>query len=207
LSKNSAAISYGQSLLWIALFMAIASVVLVLVEFVFFELRYGSPGPTFNDLVPALAVFLPVAAIFAVIAVLQILTLPQLFQASAISLLKRSFGDRARYAVLLLLPLTAAITWWCYDYLIPPNLNPSTTLGPDWLPPSKGILISHYQAAFLFQALVTSFSFLYFELEFRGWSRKPLLLIALAIVVAIGAGWGYHDVRVQIEMSKNSPAS
>ncbi len=205
MSKNSAAISYGQSLLWISLFAAIASVAIVFVEFAFFELRYGSPGPTFKDLLLALAVFLPFTAVLAILGVLEILALPQLFQVAAVSLLKRPFGERARFAVLPLLPLTACITWWCYDYLIPPNLNPTTALGPNWFPPTKGMLVSHYQAAFLFQALATSLSFLHFELKFRSRSRKPLLLIAFAIFVALGAGWGYHDVKFEIEMSKNSP--
>jgi hypothetical protein len=74
--------------------------------------------------------------------------------------------------VLPALPVTAVLTWYCYDYLTP-DFNLGINADPDWTPYQHGISIAHYQGALLFQAPVTLFSFLYLDAGFRGASSGP----------------------------------
>jgi hypothetical protein len=207
LSRNTVAGSYTQSLLWIALFVAIAAGVALVVELVFFDLIHGNPNRSFDNVMSMITIFPPILAIIAVIAAFLVFGLPQLFQASAIGLLRRPLGDRARFAVLLALPITGVLTWYCYDYLTPSNFNLGINVPPGQAKFEHGISPVRYLGALMFQAPVTLFSFLHFELGFRGRSRWPLILIALAIMIALGATVGYDGAEGQIELQKNSPAS
>jgi hypothetical protein len=188
-SKTAINISYAQSLLWIALFIAVIFGVANMVELVFVDFIHGNPHRPQSNAVFMMAAYTPMLGVIAIIGSLLVFTLPQVFQVQLIGALVRRFGERARFAALFALPFTAVLTWYCYDYL-----TPTITDGYE-----HGISLVRYLKTVGFQALVTLFGFLYFNAGFRGRSRKPVVLVGLAIAIASGAIWGYLQARQQYQ--------
>jgi hypothetical protein len=62
-----------------------------------------------------------------------------------------------------------------------------------------GLSVSRYLTALAMQAPITFFSFLYLTAGSSGRSRKPILLVALALAVVIGAIRGYVRARAQYQ--------
>ncbi len=199
MSKSAVAISYGRSLLWLALFVAVAVGVLDIVELTLLDFVHGNPHRPQANAVFMMAVYTPIFGIVAVIGTFLVFTLPQFFQAALIVTLGRIFGDRARFAALLALPLTAILTWYSYDYLTPTDVNLGINAGPDWTPFKHGLSVSRFMSSLAVQAPVTLLSFLYFDAGLRGSSKKPLLVAALAIAVAMGLIGGYTMAQNQIQ--------
>jgi heme/copper-type cytochrome/quinol oxidase subunit 4 len=199
MGKASVSISYAQSLVWVALFMALACGVMNIVELVFVDFIHGNPNRTQENAKEMMVLFTPLFSITGMIGAILVFTLPQFFQAELIRILDPLFGGRARFAVLAALPLTAVLTWYCYDYLTPTDLNLGINTGADWTPYQHGLSIPRYMRTLAVQAPVTLFSFLYFDASFRGRSRKPVLVAALAATIVIGAIWGYTMARDQFQ--------
>ena len=160
---------------------------------------HGNPHRPQANAVFMMAVYTPIFGIVAVIGTFLVFTLPQFFQAALIVTLGRIFGDRARFAALLALPLTAILTWYSYDYLTPTDVNLGINAGPDWTPFKHGLSVSRFMSSLAVQAPVTLLSFLYFDAGLRGSSKKPLLVAALAIAVAMGLIGGYTMAQNQIQ--------
>jgi hypothetical protein len=99
----------------------------------------------------------------------------------------------------LALPLTAVLTWYCYDYLTPSDLNLGINVGPDWTPYQHGISSSRYIGALKFQAPVTLFGFLYLDAGIRGVSRKTVIIATLAIAIAAGVIRGHFLAQRQYQ--------
>ncbi len=96
-----------------------------------------------------------------VIGTLLVFTLPQCFQAAVSNGFVRRFGRDAHMGVLLALPVTAVITWYCFDYLTPPSFNLGINQGPGWEPYKHGLTTTRYLTALAFQAPATLFSAVY----------------------------------------------
>jgi hypothetical protein len=190
MTKGAIYVSYIQSLLWLAPFIAVTGGVTFIVGIFFSESVHGN---THGPLAIALStmvhfdfwLFLGVIAVFGTF---LIFALPQLFQAVLIGVLAPVFGDRARFAVLLALPLTAVLSWFCYDYLTPSNV----CLGGCEELYEHGFSLSRYvRTTLAVQIPITLFSFLYLDADLRGVSRVPVLLGALAVTIVAGGFWGY----------------
>ena len=196
MSKYSVAVAYTQSLFLVAFFASVAISVSLAIRFEFFGLIYNNPDQTADAMNLMALPLLPLLAMTKVIGTLLIFGLPQLFQATTVGLLMRPFGSLARFVVVVVLPLTAVVTWYCYYYLTPANSDLGVNAAHDWLPFTVGrTSLGCYVMALKFQAAVTLFSFLYFEASFRGMSRTPVVLLALSIVITTGAAWGYDITR------------
>jgi len=195
---NSRAIvaSYMQSLLWIALLMALISAEANIVELLLTDFVHGNPHRTKDNAISMMKAFAPVFGIVTMIGTFLVFTLPQFFQAEVVVVFDRLCGDRARFAALPALPLTAVLTWYCYDYLTPSNL---CFAGNCMQAYEHGLSISRYMAAVAIQTPITLFSFLYFNTDLSGSSRKPVLLATLAIAIVIGGVLGYVRARAQYQ--------
>jgi hypothetical protein len=204
MNKTAIGASYAHSLLWVVLFTAVAAGVMMIAQLVFFDIVHGNPHRTQKDVIDMMVTMAPILGIIAAIGSLLVFTLPQVFQAALIAVLHRMFDGRARFAVLVALPLTAILTWYCYDYLTPSDLGLGISAGPDWTPYRHGISISRYMKALAFQAPVTLFSLLYIDAGFRGASKWPVLIAALVITIAGGGVWGYATAQQQIELQSSS---
>ena len=199
MNPRSVAISHAQSLLWLALFAAIALGVTNLVELTLIDFVHGNPHRPQSNAAVMMVVFTPVFGIAGAIGTLLVFTLPQLFQVALIVNLGRMFGDRARFASLLALPLTAILTWYCYDYLTPTDFNLGINVGPDWTPFKHGLSVSRFLLSLAAQAPVTLFNFLYFDARLRGESKTSILVVSLAIAIALGLINGYAMAQKQMQ--------
>jgi len=199
MSKSAVNISYAQSLLWVALFMAVMCGVINIVHLLFVDFVHGNPHRTQGNALSMMVEFTLILGVIAVIGTFLVFALPQFFQAALIGALGQIFGDRAQFAALLALPLTAVITWYCYDYLTPTDFNLGINVDPDWTPFKHGLSVSRYITTLIIQTPITLFSFLYFNAGLRDRSKKPVLLAALAVTVVVGGIWGYTTARDQYQ--------
>jgi hypothetical protein len=200
MKKTTVGVSYVQSLLWIALFFAVAIGAMNVVQLVILDFIHGNPHRSQSNALFMMTVFTPLFGVIVAIGALLVFALPQIFQALLVGILKRAFGDRARFAVLLALPLTAVLTWYCFDYLTPADFNLGINEGPDWTPYRHGISMARYLTSLGFQAPVTLFGFLYFDAGLKGRARKPVIIAALAIAFVLGAISGFEAAQRQIQL-------
>jgi hypothetical protein len=196
MNKRIIIVSYAQSLLWVALFMALIGAEANVVELLLIDFVHGNPHRTQENALFMMKAYTPLFGVIAIIETCLVFALPQFFQAELIGGVRRIFGDRARFAALASLPLTALLTWYSYDYLTPSNICFAGNCMEAY---HHGISVTRYLAAVLIQIPVTLFSFLYFEAAFRGRSRSTLVLAALAIALAAGVVRGYLLARDQFQ--------
>ncbi|MBU6456611.1 MAG: hypothetical protein KGQ48_03610 [Bradyrhizobium sp.] len=197
MNKTTVGISYLQSLLWTALFFAVAIGVSIVVELAIVDFIHGNPHRPQSNAIFMMITFPPVMGVIAAIGVFLVFTLPQVLQALFVGFLDRKFEGRAHFTILLALPFTAVLTWYCDDYLTPSNVQ--LIPGPDWQPYQHGISMARYLKAMGFQAIVTLFGLLYFDAGHRGRSRKPVVIIALFVALTVGGIWGYVLARHQFQ--------
>src|SRR4051794_29254573 len=129
MNRSAVNFSYLQGLLWTALFMAFIKGETNIVSLLFIDFVHGNPYRTQESVIEMMKVDAPLFGIIGFVGTLVVLTLPQFFQAEIAGAAKQAFGDRARFAVLLTLPATAVLTWYCYDYLTPSNFGYGWNLG------------------------------------------------------------------------------
>lgn len=113
----------------------------------------------------------------------------------------RGFGRGGQFGVLLALPLTTALAWYCYDYLTPsiPEFGPNPD--PNWAPYQHGLTMQRYWATLVVQVPITLFGVLYCDAAIRHVSKKPLISIALGLAALIGAAVGFSVAMQQIRLS------
>jgi hypothetical protein len=183
---RAVAISYAKSLAGIAALTAVALDAAVSGTILLNEFRHGwhaLPGD-----VPLMAILVLTLWAIATIGSLIMFAPVQAFQVLVIGIMQREFGDRARFAALSSLPITAVLTWYCYDYLTPNEFHLVAKFGPAWAPYQHGISIARYLAALAIQTPVTLFAFLYFEADRHRRSKAPIIIATLVLAIAIGGG-------------------
>jgi hypothetical protein len=161
-----------------------------IVHLVFFDFIHGNPHRTQSDALAMMAEFPLMFSAVSVVGTLLVFGPPQFFQARLVGVLKRKFGGHARFAVLLALPVTAVLTWYCYDYLTP-------TIADGY---KHGISLVRYLRSMGYQAPVTLFGCLYFDTSVRGRARWPIVVAAAGVASLVGAIWGYEAAQQQIQL-------
>jgi hypothetical protein len=196
MSKGAIHVSYLQSLIWVALFMALSGSEANIVELLFIDFVHGNPHRTRENAIFMMKAYTPELGVITMIGTFLVFTLPQCFQAEVVSALDQKFGDRARSWALLALPLTAVLTRYCYDYLTPSNLCFAGNCVEEY---EQGLSLSRYMTTLAIQTPITLFSFLYSNACLRGHSKTPILLAALAVALVAGSIWGYLMARGQLQ--------
>jgi hypothetical protein len=189
--------SYMQSLIWVVVFLAMASVAIVVVTVLILDFINDLPYRSPDNAIFILTFYTPIFAISAIIASFLAFAPSQFFQALVLGGSDRLF-DQTRFLVLQALPLTAVLTWYCYDYLTPADLKLAISGGRDLTPHQHGLTTSRYITTLAIQAPITLFSFLYFETGSRGRSKKPILIAALAAAIVVGTIQGFGDAQMQL---------
>jgi hypothetical protein len=195
MSRRAIFISYAQSFLWVALYMAVIYGITNIAELVFIDFIHGNPHRTQENAISMMIFYTPIFGVVAIIGSILVFSLPQFFQAILTDISMRIFGDRARFYVLIALPFTAILTWYCYDYLTPSNITGPGT-DPDWTPYEHGLTTRRYLMSLAIQAPITLFSFLYLDVGSRR-GKGTILLGALALAVVIGGIWGHMRAEDQ----------
>jgi hypothetical protein len=182
---RAVAISYAKSLACIAMLIAVVLDVAVIGAILIDEFRQGRHAPPSD--VPLMAILVLTLWVITTIGSLIMFAPVQAFQVLVIGIMQREFGDRARFAALSSLPITAVLTWYCYDYLTPNEFH-FAKFGPEWAPYQHGIAIARYLAALAVQTPVTLFAFLCFEADRQHRSKAPIIIAAFVVAIAIGGG-------------------
>src|SRR5262249_52772651 len=147
---------------------------------------HGNPHRTQANALVMMLLFPLLFGFIAVIATFLVFALPQCFQALLTDVLVRRLHRRGLLGVLLALPLTAALAWYCYDYLTPTDVNLGINIGPDWTPYRHGLTRQRYLIMLALQIPITLFSILYLDATNCGRSKKPIIIGALLFIVVVG---------------------
>ena len=182
---RAVAISYAKSLAWISMLIAAALDVVAIGAVLLNAFAHGAHGSPSD--VPLMAIFVLIAWVIATIVSLIMFAPVQAFQVLVIGIMQREFGDRARFAALSSLPITAVLTWYCYDYLPPNELHFGARIGSAW-GYQNGISIARYLATLAVQTPVTLFAFLYSEADRHHRPKAPIIIAALVVAISIGGG-------------------
>lgn len=193
--------AYARSLAWLAVLAAVVFGVQLIFELVFVDFIHSNPhrpqsNAIFMMMTDPLLLGVPI-----IIGMLLVFTLPQCFQAVCAGWLVRRFESRAQAGVLLLLPITAVITWYCFDYLTPSDVGLGINDDADWRPYQHGLTINRYAAALAVQALVTLFSVAYTAAGSgtARVSRRSVIRLALAAAIVVGAVAGFRIAQGQYQ--------
>ena len=186
--------SYVISLAWITLLLFISGCIINTVKtlLIFFHRTLIA-----QDLVMLLVIplFLGVIAIGGTLLVFAV---PQIVQAILAHALVRSFDRRGLVGVVLVLPLTVVLTWYCYDYWTP-SMQLSINEGPDWRPWQHGLTVELYLTTLAVQTPITLFGVLHCDAAMRDRSTNSVVVGALYSVIVFGVVWGlFSNIILQI---------
>jgi hypothetical protein len=191
--------TYAKSLAWLAILAAVIVGIQNIVGLVLIDFIHGNPHRTQGNAIFMMIVYTPLLRLGALAGVLLVFTLPQYFQATISSALGGRLGSRAQAGVWVALPVTAALTWYCYDYLIPSNVGLAINEWPDWKPYQHGLTLARYGAALAFQVPATLFSVAYATAGAARPSRKTVILLALTAAIIAGTIMGHRAAEVQYQ--------
>ena len=204
--SNAIYAAYAQSLEWLAVLAAIVVAVSNIVALMLVDFVHDNPNRMWENAIGMMVLFTPLFGMITVVGTLLVFTLPQCFQAVVSSGLVRRFGSQAHMGVLLVLPVTAVITWYCYDYLIAPFFSLGLNEGPDWRPYQHGMTATRYLGVLAFQAPATLFSAAYAAAGDGRLSRRIVLLLALTAAVVAGGITGHRQAEQQYQFLRGSSA-
>ena len=191
--------SYARSLLLVALIMAVVVGVAIIAELIFVDFVHGNPHRTQANATEMMLLFPPIIGFVAILGTFLVFALPQCFQAILTVVLVRHFNRSGLLGVLLALPLTAGLAWYCYDYLMPTDLNLGINTGPDWTPYQHGLTPQSYLAMLAFQTPITLFSLWYRDTTIRARSKRSIILGVLLLAVVVGVIWGHRMAEQQYQ--------
>jgi hypothetical protein len=191
--------SYARSLLWVALLAAVAIGVAVIVELVFVDFVHGNPHRTQAN-ATVMILFAPIVGVIAFSVTFLVFALPQCLQATLTDVLLRRLNRRGLLGVLLALPVTAALAWYCFDYFTPKDyFNLGINEGPDWTPYQHGLTLQRYLIMFAIQTPITLFSVLYCDATICNRSKKWIIIGAFLFAVVVGGIYGLWRAQVQYQ--------
>lgn len=197
MSVPAAIRSYAQSLIWVVVLLTIASIATVIASVLILDFVHDLPYRSRDNAIFILSFATPIFAGSAMTASFLVFAPSQFFQALVLGGSDWLFGQ-TRFLVLQALPLTAVLTWYCYDYLTPSDIKLVISEGRHLIPHQHGLTTSRYIKTLAIQAPITLFGFLYFETGIRGRSKKPILIAALAAAIVAGAIQGFGAAQMQL---------
>lgn len=197
MTKRDAGVAYTQSLVWVASAMAVAVCTTNITELIFVDFIHGDHHRSQENALDMMALFTPILGVAAMIGSFLVFTVPQYVQALLARAFIGRFGSPASFLTLPALPITAILTFYCFDYLTPSNFTLGIDAGPDWMPYQHGLMWHRYLIALSCQTPVTLFSILYCVLGGRPSYRKLAVSTALALAVVCGVLFGHRTALAQ----------
>lgn len=184
--------SFLRSFIWVACLTALLMWASMAVTVIFVDFLHGNPHRTQSN---AIATVLEVGPLFALMVLVMAMLAfgpPQLFQAVLSKITSRVF-DRRTSAIILIaaLPITAVITWYSFDYLVP--LADPSPYPDDWEPYQHGMTTTRYLYSLGAQLPVTLFNVAYVNTASHRRLRVRLIVFALAAVAVAGVVMGHRD--------------
>jgi hypothetical protein len=181
--------SYALSLWWIALSLVAAVTSAIFTNIIFSDFVHGNPNRTTADSILTVVTMSPIMGLLGIIGCFLVFSLPQAAQAAVHMLARRLSRPFAQLFVLSSIPLLAAMTWYCWEYLTPSDFAGGDD--PDWKPYQHGITTQRYLAALAYQVPISIFSIVCFEPDLLGTTRKTIRLVVIGCAVLAGAWYGH----------------
>ncbi len=184
-SARKATLPYAQSLCLVALAVSVFFTILIVVQLIFMDFIHGNPHRTQSSAISTTLLFPLLLSVISTVGIALVFGFSQILQILVVNATLKRFGGRGRFAALPLLPITAIVTWYCYDYLTPTDFNLGINTPADWTPYKHGISGIRYLVALAAQAAVTLFSVFFLEAtrvkKFRGHLVTTLLIVAVVL--------------------------
>lgn len=131
MSANDIGPSYAKALVWCALFYGLVSGVAGIVELIIVDFIHINPHRMREATLMTMALSTPMIFLIVFLGIFIIFGLPQILQAKTVRAIMVRFGDQYENSIIMILPITAVVTWYCYEYLAPTNCNFGFTLASD----------------------------------------------------------------------------
>lgn len=176
--------SFIKSLAWVAVVVACALAFYLLaasVDVDFLGYRAHHMG---GNLAMVLVFFIPFLSVIGFVGVALVFTVPQLLQMAMAAGLMRVYGRRGLVGIVLGLPLLSVVTWYCYDYLTPSDLNLAINTDGDWVPYQHGLNGARYWRTLLAQSAVTLFTLARLLMEQHDRQHMKTLLMSATLFAA-----------------------
>lgn len=185
--------SFARSLFWVPIVVTCGLFIHVAASVVVIDFLNANPHRTQIHAASLPFIFAPIEFIVVVVGTVIVFGAAQVTQAMLTAALVKSYGQFGLLVAVLGIAPTAAITWYCYDYLTPPNWNFGFNVEEDWVPYHHGITLRRYLAACGLQGCVVLFSLWRLNLEVNGrhGAIKYVLFLALGMASIVGGvnGW------------------
>ena len=176
--------SFIKSLAWVAVVVACALAFYLLaasVDVDFLGYRAQNMG---GNVAMTLVFFIPFLSVIGCVGVALVFTIPQLLQMAMAAGLMRVYGRRGLVGIVLGLPLLSVVTWYCYDYLTPSDINLTSNTDGDWVTYEHGLNGARYWRALLAQSAVTLFTLARLLMEQHDRKRMKTLLMSATLFAA-----------------------
>lgn len=177
---------FFTSLLWIVVAITCASFFDSVANIIKIDFLHVNPYRTQSHAVWLPFMFTPFAFIIVLFGVAISFGSTQFAQAFLTTRLVQKYGIRGLYCILLSVPLMTIISWYCYDYLTPSNVNLGINCGPEWVPYEHGLTMKRYLIMLLLQAFITLFSLSRLFAALKGRFETTILLALLSIASILG---------------------
>jgi hypothetical protein len=145
----------------------------------------GPEGITLGSAIEIMLTVVLIPALYLLINTLLAFTAAQFVQAVSVGCLVRRVGKWANLATILVLPISATLTWYSLDYLA--GFDLPLPRGPEpagWVPYEHGLTVDRYLKAMASQAPVTPFNIAYAFTETGGRARRAVVALA-AIMIGV----------------------
>ena len=196
--------SFAVSLLWLSAIIWVAVTVHLTVSMVALDVladRHRS-GEEFEDLT---LLFPAIIGAFVIVGVFLVFALSQLIQGVAAYFIAGRFGRYAYLIILALLPITAILTWYCFDYLVPADPG-FMNHDPDWEHFRHGISLARYGITLAAQAAVTMFTIVYSDAAVHP-GRRTRIVLCLFVLAVVGSAVSGHSQAVDQYRSSQHPSA
>lgn len=183
-SVNLLVYSFIKSLAWVAVVVACALAFYLLaasVDVDFLGYRAHHMG---GNLAMVLLFFIPFVSVIGFVGVALVFTVPQLLQIALAASLMRIYGRRGLVGIVLGLPLLSVVTWYCYDYLTPSDINLAINTDGDWVPYQHGLNGARYWRTLVAQSAVTLFTLARLLMEQHDRKHMKTLLMSATLCAA-----------------------
>lgn len=144
--------SFFKSLLWVVVTITCVVFFTSLADVVKTDFLHSNPYRTQRESALMPFIFTPFMFIIALFGIALTFGCSQFVQALLAKNLMKKYGSRSLYGIVLSVPLVAVLSWYCYDYLTPSDVNLGINAGPEWRPYQHGLTMGRYLSMLEFQS-------------------------------------------------------
>lgn len=189
--------SFFTSLAWVVAIITCAILFSLSADVINVDFLHTNPHRTQSNAASMPFTFAPFIFIIVLFGIALTFSCSQFVQAFLAKKLMRKYGSRGLYSVVLSVPLVAVLSWYCYDYLTPSDVNLGINCGPEWRPYQHGITMDRYLIMLGIQLFVTLLSLSRLMMENKRLVIKIyLLLVWLGCASIIGFIHGFMTARI-----------